>query len=1024
MGAERKRTWRWLVLAPLLPCAGVCGGALPCLPAWLQYGVELAECPDGDPVGALWVSAEGLRRGHPGTVVVGVRATTAHDDGGLRTSTSKRGELRLELRSADGKLRPLDPIGADGEAGEWVDWGDSRAATITLPPELTDGVYTLIAHHDGPFGALSTELALPLYAPAHVHLLSDRPLYEPGQTVLARAVALRRADLVPLADRPGSFVLKDPQGNMLLREAAALDALGVAAVSLPLDAEAESGTYTLCWSSGEDEGCTPLQVEPFTLPRFTVEAETDRPWHLPGDPMGATLRVRYASGAPVPDAAVAVRWTVDGGWPPPSDWMRGALPTTLRAGRDGLVRLSLPPVPADLVGAATLVGALTATDPTGEAVAGTLRLALHQEPFVVDALTEIGGGVAEGVPNRVWVRARLPDGRPLSGAALSIKRAWEPGGAPTVVTADEDGFALVQLDPGPAVSVRVPGMPVRATPLPPPLQIGRILQLGAEAARLDDQRAIGEAMAALGACASHATQEVHIDARLKVRADGGIDALDVRDASPTMQSCLQAAAARLRLPSGDPRVLEAQLTFNDPGLPVLEATQQGGWSKRPADFEDDIIAPAMLQARACFSPGRPAGTVDANLIWSASPGSTAIRWERAPLNAGSAWTAAEQACVVRQLEAQHLWEPADEAHFGVLVVRGSSRSNTATDQPGTATLRPGYELQVTAQHQGAALGAATLRLWPAPVPDRRVRVSDPTPAPGATVEVELLRGPNNPVQLPDRLWMNHQDGSSIEALREGESRTFRFTLPADKRGWYTVQWAEASARVWVSDRKDMQLRLEPSAATSRPGGELTLRVQTTRGEQPVAAHVSLVGVDESLGQLAPLPGPDALGRLRAAPTTSQALPGLELAALTNGAVRGEQAIMAMVATLDAPPPLEALDRGVSARTSAEYDPTPDTQRLFFDLLRRLHAEVRAWEAAAPADEKLRPATVARLWGAALDACEAEAPPCADPFGRRMRLGLLPQELLALTDPRLLVRGDRLPEDMEHWPTWVAEEDPR
>jgi hypothetical protein len=28
-----------LVLAPLLPCAGVCGGALPCLPTWLQYGV-------------------------------------------------------------------------------------------------------------------------------------------------------------------------------------------------------------------------------------------------------------------------------------------------------------------------------------------------------------------------------------------------------------------------------------------------------------------------------------------------------------------------------------------------------------------------------------------------------------------------------------------------------------------------------------------------------------------------------------------------------------------------------------------------------------------------------------------------------------------------------------------------------------------------------------------------------------------------------------------------------------------------
>lgn len=1024
MGAERKRNWRWLVLAPLLPCAGVCGGALPCLPAWLQYGVALDTCPDGDPVGTLWVSAEGLRRGHPGTVVVGLRATTAHDDLGLRTSSSTRGALRLELRSADGSLRPLEPSGADGEAGEWVDWGDSRAATITLPPDLTDGVYTLIAHNDGPFGALSTELALPLYAPAHVHLLSDRPLYEPGQTVLARAVALRRADLVPLADRPGSFVLKDPGGTVLLREAAALDPLGVAAVSLPLDADAPSGTYTLCWSSGEDEGCAPLQVEPFTLPRFTVEAETDRPWHLPGDPMGATLRVRYASGAPVPDAAVSIRWTVEGDWPPPSAWTRGALPTSLRAGPDGLVRLTLPPVPADLVGAATLVGALTATDPTGEVVAGTLRLPLHQEPFGVDALTELGGGVAEGVPNRVWVRARLPDGRPLAGAALSIRRAWEPGAAPIAVTADEDGFALVQLDPGPAVSVRVPAMPVRATPPPPPLTLGPIHQLGMQAARLDDQRAIGEATAPLGACAIHTTREVRVAARLKVRADGAVDALTLQEADPTMRGCLQATAPRLRLPAGDPRVLEVQLVFNDPGLPILEATPHGAWAALPREVEAEIIAPALLHARGCLAPGRPAGAVDALLIWSTTPGSTALRWERAALNQGSAWTAAEQACVLRQLEAQRLSDPADEALFGALQVRGEVRGAAGVDQAGTPTLRPGYELQVTAQHQGAELGAATLRLWPAPVPDRRVRVSDPTPEPGASVEVELLRGPNNPVQLPDRLWMNHQDGSAIEATREGEGRTFRFTLPADKRGWYTVQWAEASARVWVSDRKDMQLRLSPSAATSRPGGDLTLTVETSRGAQPVAAHVSLVGVDESLGQLAPLPGPDALARLRAAPTTQQALPGLDLAALTNGAVRGEQAIMAMVATLDAPPPLEALDRGVSAQTSAEYDPTPATQRVFFDLLRRLHAEVRAWEAAAPKDEKLLPATVARLWGEALDACAEEAPPCVDPFGRRLRLGLLPPELLALTDPRLLVRGDRLPEDMEHWPTWVAEEDPR
>jgi hypothetical protein len=68
--------------------------------------------------------------------------------------------------------------------------------------------------------------------------------------------------------------------------------------------------------------------------------------------------------------------------------------------------------------------------------------------------------------------------------------------------------------------------------------------------------------------------------------------------------------------------------------------------------------------------------------------------------------------------------------------------------------------------------------------------------------------------------------------------------------------------------------------------------------------------------------------------------------------------------------------------------------------------------------------MAKLWEAALEACEGRGERVTDAFGRRLRLSRLPQDLLALTDPRAVVTsGTRLPEDVENWNAWVAQEAP-
>src|SRR2546426_972365 len=82
-----------------------------------------------------------------------------------------------------------------------------------------DGDYQLRARYRTHLGPGEVSLPLALYTPARVHVITDRPLYEPGNTVRFRAVVLRARDLAPLDARPGTWVVKDPDNEVVLEEA-------------------------------------------------------------------------------------------------------------------------------------------------------------------------------------------------------------------------------------------------------------------------------------------------------------------------------------------------------------------------------------------------------------------------------------------------------------------------------------------------------------------------------------------------------------------------------------------------------------------------------------------------------------------------------------------------------------------------------------------------------------------------------------------------------------------------------------
>ncbi|MBI3182597.1 MAG: hypothetical protein HYZ28_10720 [Myxococcales bacterium] len=991
-----------------------------CLTAWLKYGVALGRCPDGDIRQTVEVEALSVTRGAEGSVRVrAIGHYTLGPSDRAMTVALERFEPSLLLVSA-GQQTPLVP-----EKG-WTDDGAGKLASVVLP-KVPDGEYVLRARVKSSLGESSHDLPLPLFAPARVHVITDRPLYEPGNTVKFRAVGLRARDLAPLDGRPGTWMVMDPSGEVLLEELAPAGEWGVVSGSFPLDRGAATGNWTVRWSSGGASGDSSFRVQPFTLPRFRVEAEPAKPFY--GRHERPVLRgvVRYSSGAPVPKAALSIDWSVAGEWPPPTSWLEGALPKNAEAGANGRFTLELPPVPEDLQGQATLSARIAATDPSGDRVEGGASVLLSEDPIQVSAVTELGEGLVQGFNNRLYLRATTADGRVLEGAHLTVKRAWEPKDPGVNAKADEDGVASLQLDPGPPVNVVIPPAPFRPPPREPAVERGEAIDLFSdEEPPLADQVAMEKWDAALEPCArwvQNGFDELVVGVR--VGAGGAVTAV----AAPAnrLGKCVATALSARSLPPGRERLYSVGLGFRDDELPKLHAEVDGLPLTQAVGDPPEAIAQALRDAiqglRDCIPPAAPsAGALPRILEWRLRAGSKeiSIGWVRAK-NA-EPFPASALDCMQARLSRVPLADPAPEDGLGVarLSVQAPEKYEAMRPQ---ATTMLGYDFVVTARRGDELLGTTRLRMAPGAVPPVRLRATPVIASPGDAITVDILRGPDFSGELPEKLFLSfgHQ---SLEAKVEEKTRSAQFQLPAGAEGWMEVSWGGARAVVFVRPKAQLWLSVRPDRERYAPGQLAHLAVETRASGAGTPAAVGLFGIDESLGQLVALPGPDALEQLRPLPTATAAFGSLDAQALTMGRVRGASAAAATVVRVTAIPAPEQLEVPVHARGGGSFDPLIELTDHFYSVLAELHVQTRAWEAGAPEAEKMTPKTMASLWEKALDASAGRKEPVTDAFGRRLKLSQLPSDLLALTDPRMVVvHGTRLPEDVENWSNWVARETP-
>ena len=372
-----------------------------------------------------------------GEAAVRLIATEAGNDHPLTS-----GSVQIELLAAGQKPQVLY-TGRLNERG-------TTQAHFRFPAGLV-GSYSLRYAVDTALGPADYTQNVRLDDQASILLTTEKPIYQPGQTIHARALALDRSNHQATGGHKLTFELEDSRGNKVFRKITQTDDYGIASAEFGLADEVNLGTYHLRALMGEsadaprNKGEIALQVERYVLPKFKVsvdlagkDAKAKRGYR-PGDHVTGTVRANYFFGKPVGGANVEVQ--------------ASALDVALfeagntrgKTDSEGTFRFDIP-LPNFFAGRPATQGAArvlieaTVKDAAGHSESRGEPVTVSESPLLITAIPE-GGSFIPGLENQIFILTSYPDGMP----AQADVRVHAAGQTDQIASTDSGGIAVVSL---------------------------------------------------------------------------------------------------------------------------------------------------------------------------------------------------------------------------------------------------------------------------------------------------------------------------------------------------------------------------------------------------------------------------------------------------------------------------------------------------------------------------------------------------------------------------------------------------
>jgi hypothetical protein len=333
------------------------------------------------------------------------------------------------------------------------------AAQFHFPAGL-EGKYDIRLSADTPIGSAEYMQPIELKDPAMIMLTTEKPVYQPGQTIHVRALALDRASHRADADRNLTFEVEDSRGNKVFKKSTATDHFGIAAAEFSLADEVNLGTYHLRALVGDSAAPSntaevALNVQRYVLPKFKVAVEftekdkKPRRDYRPGDHVIGTVRTNYFFGKPVDHAETNIKISsmdVD---------VFEAASAKGKTDKDGVYHFDLV-LPAYFAGRGVSQGAAralveaTIKDSADHPESRGEPITISQSPLLITAVPE-GGTLIPHLENQVFLLSSYPDGTPAA-ASLTVQIPGEPV---QHVNADSSGVATIHIAGSGSPSLRV-----------------------------------------------------------------------------------------------------------------------------------------------------------------------------------------------------------------------------------------------------------------------------------------------------------------------------------------------------------------------------------------------------------------------------------------------------------------------------------------------------------------------------------------------------------------------------------------
>lgn len=322
-----------------------------------------------------------------------------------------------------------------------------------LPEHPTDTEGTITA--DVARGAFSEEESLDFQFPDEpapaVTITTDKPLYQPGQTVHIRLLA-KGSDKRAMAGEKMNVTIEDEDGAEQFHEKVVTSRFGVASAGWDIPGKMKLGNYTITvrfdsepstyWTDRRSE----FRVSRYELPTFAVSVDPDKAYYLPNQNAVIDVHADYLFGKPVQHGKVKIvrqdnrkwnyaeqKWEADESQPVEGELgSDGHFKGTISLAEDFK---TFDKNDAERFDDVTLAAYLTDSS-TGRTEQRRFKIRLTAQPIHLYMIT--AGVTASGEPILIYVMSSYADGVPASvdGKIYATQ--------PTNDEQSEDGFDLKQ----------------------------------------------------------------------------------------------------------------------------------------------------------------------------------------------------------------------------------------------------------------------------------------------------------------------------------------------------------------------------------------------------------------------------------------------------------------------------------------------------------------------------------------------------------------------------------------------------